>query len=349
MSPADGPSATPIFPTRARGVASGIGSLPGLDPAEAAAVVAGELPDLPHLPELPGRGAGGDLIGRTASLLPDLPVDLQPSGWRLTSRPGLDLRRARSYLSHDLDALQEALDGHDGPVKVAVAGPWTLAASLQLPRGEPVLSDRGASRDLLQSLAQGVAEHLREVVRRLPRSEVVLQLDEPGLTSVLLGRVASFSGMRAVRTVAENDAVAALAVIVRTAARAGVPVVAHSCAADVPVGLLVRAGVAGVSLDLTLVRDSLDEALLDQALGEAIESGVVLLAGVVPAVDTELSDAATTVGPVRRLWSRLGLPLVAMASSVVITPTCGMAGASPGHALRALRLAREVARTLADV
>jgi methionine synthase II (cobalamin-independent) len=349
VSPTDVPGATPIFPARARGAASGIGSLPGLDPAEAAAIVAGELPDLPYLPELPGRGAGADVIGRTAALLPDLPVDLQPSGWRLTSRPGLDLRRARSYLSHDLDAFQEALDGHDGPVKVAVAGPWTLAASLQLPRGEPVLSDRGASRDLLQSLVQAVAEHLREVARRLPRSEVVLQLDEPGLNAVLQGRVLSFSGMHAVRTVAEHDAVAALAVIVSTAARAGVPVVAHSCAQDVPVGLLVRAGVAGLSLDLTLVRDAFEQAQLDDALGEAIESGVVLLAGVLPAVDTVLSDAATTVGPVRRLWSRLGLPLDTMATSVVITPTCGMAGASPGHVLRTLRSAREAARALEDV
>jgi methionine synthase II (cobalamin-independent) len=343
VSTTEGPSPAPVFPARARGVASGIGSLPGLDPAAAAAVVAGELPDLPHLPELPGRGAGADIIGRTASLLPDMPVDLQPSGWRLTSRPGLDVRRAWSYLSHDLDAFQEALDGHDGPLKVAVAGPWTLAASLQLPRGEPVLSDRGASRDLVQALAEGVAQHLGEVQRRLPRSEVVLQLDEPGLTSVLLGRVLSFSGMHAVRTVADNDAVAALAQIVGVAARAGVPVVAHSCEADVPVGLLVRAGVAGLSVDLTLVGD-----VLEDALGEAIESGVVLLAGVVPAMDTKLSDAATTVGPVRRLWSRLGLAPETMASSVVVTPTCGMAGASPGHALRALRLAREAARRLVE-
>ena len=38
------------------GAATGIGSLPGTDPAEATALVLGELPDLPHLPELPGAG-----------------------------------------------------------------------------------------------------------------------------------------------------------------------------------------------------------------------------------------------------------------------------------------------------
>ncbi|MGZ4597473.1 MAG: methionine synthase [Actinomycetes bacterium] len=340
---ADGPPPTPVFPARARGVASGVGSLPGTDPRQAARTVAGELPDLPHLPELPARGAGADLVGRTAALLPDMPVDLQPSGWRLTARSGIDGRRASSYLSHDLDAFQEALDGHDGAAKVAVAGPWTLAAALQLPRGEPVLSDRGATRDLLQALTQGVVEHVAEVQRRLPGCEVVLQLDEPGLGSVLLGRVPSFSGVATVRAVAENDAVAGLADLVRAVGSLGVPVVAHSCAADAPLGLFLRAGVVGLSVDLTLVGQHLDEPL-----GEALESGSVLLAGTVPAVDAPLSDPATTVGPVRRLWSRLGLSPETMASSVVMTPTCGMAGASPGHAVRAMRLAREAARVLAD-
>src|SRR5262245_61367732 len=36
--------------------ATGIGSMPGTDPARACAVVLGELPDFPFLPELPGRG-----------------------------------------------------------------------------------------------------------------------------------------------------------------------------------------------------------------------------------------------------------------------------------------------------
>ena len=47
------------------GGSTGVGSMPGTDPHEAAAVVAGEVPDLPHLVELPGRGPGADLVGRT--------------------------------------------------------------------------------------------------------------------------------------------------------------------------------------------------------------------------------------------------------------------------------------------
>ncbi|MCX6423742.1 MAG: hypothetical protein NTV96_04070, partial [Actinobacteria bacterium] len=48
--------------------ATGIGSLPGTSSAEAARVVAGELPDFIHVFELPARGPGSDIIGRTATL-----------------------------------------------------------------------------------------------------------------------------------------------------------------------------------------------------------------------------------------------------------------------------------------
>src|SRR6266496_6596560 len=69
------------------GSATGIGSLPGTEIAEALRLAFDELPDLPHLPELPARGAGADMIGRGATLLAELPVEIQPSAWRLTARP----------------------------------------------------------------------------------------------------------------------------------------------------------------------------------------------------------------------------------------------------------------------
>src|SRR3712207_8134040 len=52
------------------------------------------------------------------SLLSDLHVDLQPSGWRLVPRGGLDERRAMDLLERDVDALEELAGGHDGAVKL---------------------------------------------------------------------------------------------------------------------------------------------------------------------------------------------------------------------------------------
>src|SRR6059058_4348781 len=105
--------------------------MPGTDALEAARTVVGELPQLPHLPELPGRGAGADLIGRSAALLVDLAVDLTPAGWRLVPRPGMDQRRAREFLARDLDALTDVAEGYTGPLKLQATGPWTLAAGLE--------------------------------------------------------------------------------------------------------------------------------------------------------------------------------------------------------------------------
>src|SRR3954454_4734566 len=141
------------------GPASGVGSLPGTDPAEAMRLVFGELPDFAHLPELPGRGAGADMIGRSAALLVDLAVDLTPAGWRLVPRSGIDQRRAREFLERDLDALTDVADGWTAPLKVQAAGPWTLASSLERTRGERAVLAPGARRDLAQSRGEGVAAH----------------------------------------------------------------------------------------------------------------------------------------------------------------------------------------------
>jgi len=59
--------------------------------------------------------AGANLTGRTAALLVDLAVEATASGWRFAERPGRDVRRARSYLARDLDALEETCAGLPGP------------------------------------------------------------------------------------------------------------------------------------------------------------------------------------------------------------------------------------------
>ena len=327
------------------GAATGVGSMPGTDVREATALVLGELPDLPHLPELPARGPGADMIGRTASQLVELHVDLQPSGWRLVDRPGRDERRGLSWLDEDLDALEERAAGWQGPLKVALAGPWTLAAGVELPRGNKALADSGATRDLAESLTAAAGELLAQLARRVPGARLVLQLDEPSLPAVLAGHVPTASGwdvLRAVEGVVAQEALRDLITAV------GVPVVVHCCADDPPIRLLTGTGAAALSLDalaLGLVRP----APADDPIGEALEAGLALFAGVVPGdAASGLSDVATTVEPVRRLWHRLGLAPESLAHSVVLTPSCGLAGATPDRARRALALVRAGGRALVD-
>ncbi|MDQ0793860.1 methionine synthase [Streptomyces sp. B1I3] len=327
--------------------ATGIGSMPGGDAREAAKTVTGSFADgqgMPYLAELPARGPGADMIGRTVGLLVEMYGHVEPSGWRISDRPGRDTRRARSWLGEDLDALEEFTQGYEGLVKVQAVGPWTLAAGLELRGGEAMLGDPGACRDLAGSLAEGLRGHLAEVRRRVPGADVVLQLDEPSLTAVLQGRVRSASGYRTYRAVDRQVVEGTLRELLGVNGES--PTAVHSCAPEVPFALLRRAGADAVSFDFSLLTEREEETI-----GEAVEGGTQLVLGVVPGADAAsdaLSDPGGSVMGVRTLWSRLGLHPGTLAESVVITPSCGLAGASPAYARAALAHCARAARSLAD-
>jgi len=104
----------------------------------------GEPPLLPYLPELPSRGPGADLVGRSAALLVDMPVDLQPSGWRLVDHPGPGPESGPPPSCGRIStSWRKVADGYTGRLKLQVAGPWTLASALWLPRLERAVVDPG--------------------------------------------------------------------------------------------------------------------------------------------------------------------------------------------------------------
>lgn len=322
------------------GAATGIGSLPGTDAREAAKTAVGALEFLPHLPELPARGPGADMIGRGAGLLVELFAQTEPSGWRFADRPGRDTKRAHSWLGEDLDALEEFTQGYQGVLKLQAVGPWTMAASIELRSGEKALRDPGACRGIAESLTEGLRRHLAEVQKRIPGAQLVLQLDEPSLPAVLAGAVKTASGFQRLRSVDRQVAEEALRNVIGAL---GVPVIVHSCAPNVPIPLLRRAGVAGISLDFGLLTEREDDEI-----GEAVEAGTVILAGVVPSTDTGMTDPAGSVQGVRTLWRRLGLSPELLGRRVLVTPTCGLAGASPAYARTALSLSARAAQSLVD-
>lgn len=320
------------------GAATGIGSLPGTDVVEAVKTVFGELPDLPYLPELPARGPGADMLGRSAGLLVDLPVELYAARWRIAARPGADARRTADLRERDLDALTEQATGYGGSLKLQSAGPWTLAANLELRTGGVLLRDPGAVADLAASLAEGLAAHLAEVAHRVPGARLLLQLDEASLPGVLAGQVPTESGFGTLRPVERVTATEALRTVIDAA---GVPVVVHCCAPDPPVGLFRDAGAVALALDLELVTD------LDP-LGEALDAGAGLLAGAIPTRASALPVGDETAARVAEVWRRLGFPAERLPHQVVVTQACGLAGATPEYARAALVAAREAARQLAS-
>jgi methionine synthase II (cobalamin-independent) len=265
------------------------------------------------------------------------------------------------------------LDGYRGPVKVQLCGPWTLAATLELPRTLNVaIADPGAVADLTASLAEGAAAHVAEIAKRLPGARVAVQFDEPALPAVAGGEVPTASGrgrLRPVEAEVLRDRLEQVLMAVR-----GYTVV-HSCATGIPFGLIRTAGADALSFDLSqLRRGDLD------AVAEAAEAGLGLLLGAIPAVPEPPAGTAGTpggtagtpggAGPARRpavapgdgtaearqtaervirLWRRLGLAPATGPDQVVITPACGLAGASPAQARAALTQCREAASMLAEL
>ncbi|MFQ6394969.1 methionine synthase [Nocardia sp. KC 131] len=327
------------------GIATAVGSWPGTDPREAAATIIGELPDLAHLVELPGRGVGSDMLGRVSALLVDMRFDTTTRGYRLAARPGAASRRAKDLLRADLDALEEAWEtsgsaGTGRMVKVQATGPLTLAAQVELPGGHRILTDPGAVRDVSESLAEGLAQHVAEVRKRLG-AEVVLQLDEPSLNVVLEGSLSGPSILNTVRAMPEPEALAVLDAVI-TAQSA--PVLLHSCAAPPALAFLRGSAAAAIGFDMATI----GTRELDQ-IGEILDTGKRLVLGLVPSAAP--SDPVTWrnfAEPGVRLVDRLGFTRKTLADQIVVSPACGLAGAPLEWARKALRLSAEVARAYAE-
>ncbi|MGH3446258.1 MAG: methionine synthase [Nocardioidaceae bacterium] len=322
---------------------TGIGSMPGEDFTDSLQTVLSEVGDLPYLPELPDRGAPASMTGRSLAMVSDLGVDLQPAGWRLTDTSGIDHRRARSLLAQDLDTVEEHAQSHEGWFKLQVAGPWTLAATVERPRGDKVLADHGARRDLAQALAEGVRQHIAEVQGRLGRPTVIVQLDEPALPAVLAGSVATASGFSRHRAVTSADAARSLGWVLDAVHESGAESVVHCCAAHVPLDVLMETQAQAVSVDLGQV-----SATQYDDIGRWLDAGRQVWLGVVPSTDPPVPppSAATLTQRVLSWWSRLGYSDVEKLPATTVTPVCGLAGASPAWARQALARSREVARNL---
>lgn len=331
---------------------TGLGSLPGTDYPAALRMTFDKVPDLPYLPELPARGPWAGLVGRGLGLPDGLPAELAAGEWRLAEAPGVDQRRARATWRDDLDRLEEAADGYTGKFKVAIAGPWTLAASLGVAYAGRVLADVGARRDLAQSIAHGAGELLSDLARRLTGAELVLQVDEPSLPAVAAGAVPTPGGFFRHRAVDLPELCRALGWITAEPGRRGLAVetVLHSCAPwpgsdGWPLRALLGddatgAGFGAISLDVDqLARPDWD------GLAAAVEAGSGLYLGCLPTVG-EVRPLG--VDPTRRrvlaALDRIG---AVPGDRLVLTPACGLAGWTPAEVSRGFEVLARVSEQVA--
>jgi methionine synthase II (cobalamin-independent) len=230
-----------------------------------------------------------------------------------------------------------------GSFKIQLVGPWTLAATVEKPRGDKVLSDHGARRDLGQALAEGLRGHIGDVRRRLPAAtRLIVQLDEPALAAVLGGRVPTASGFGRHRVVHPPEASQLLSEVVAAVVASGAEPWVHSCAPDTPLALLRGAGARGLAVDLGVL-----SAADHDELGSALEAGETVCLGVVAPVDPmrRPSQSHVTESVVRWL-DMLGLDPLDVSDQLVLSPGCGLAGASRSWAAEALSLVQFAASRL---
>lgn len=265
--------------------------MPGTDPMAAAARIADQLPDLPHIPELPERGPGADMIGRTLALLAEVADDFTAAttvtGWELT-RASRDLRRARSLLTQDLDAVEQVWAGHRGLAKQQLTGPLTLAATVER-KGKKLLADAGLVRELIQAWAVMAQTHRAVLAARVPATWL-LQMDEPLLPAVIAGTVRTVSGMSAYPPVN---------------AELPQPDLLHCCAPDLPWSRLPATEALLIDFGLHKITD-------DEPLAELATKGTTVGFGV--------SGDAGSVRSVLEFYDRTGLA----PEPFLVTPPCGM-------------------------
>ena len=159
------------------GVATGIGSLPHVDPARAVALVLEHQPELPAAPSLPRRsphesmlgqgawGAAGMTAGPDGTLFVDLDR-LDPDA--PLGDPGFD---GDAFVT--LRAFLAAVEGRTDPVKLQLTGPITLGLALH---------NAGAPADIAFRAAASAVAQRAALLRTIVASPAVVFLDEPGLT-----------------------------------------------------------------------------------------------------------------------------------------------------------------------
>ncbi len=332
-----------------------VGSFPGVDPWETAAVIRGEFPELPVLAELPARGPGADMIGRALALLagtvsPEFAATTTTTGWRLGSQTSAQLpatmRRGLALLGEDLDATQSHWDTYAGPFKVQLVGPWTLAAAVEGKNGEALVFDQGAVRDLAAASAQAASLHIDDIRRRLPGAQIVIQFDEPSLPAVLAGRIRTQSGWGACPPVPEPEARAVLSELLASVMRTPASTAIHCCGRDAPIDLLRQTGAQIVSIDLTSDRGEAS----DEEFGNLLDSDALLMAGVVdPMGRPDNLTPAAVLRPLLTVLSRLSVSYGEASGRLLLSPSCGLAGVASLAATRPISKALVAAgRALRD-
>lgn len=310
------------------GSATGIGSLPHRDAVAAAALVVRTLPDCPPVPQLPSRSPFEAMIPQVLVGVPE--IELDAGGTARLVRERFDAEApvdttfdpgAHGGLLAFIDHVS-AQPRRPRVVKAQVCGPLTLGRALvDLGLEAPVAYRRAAmiAKAWARAYAQLVAE-------RLPDTELLMFLDEPGLVAF-----GDDDG-----PILREDATDLLSsVLSHVSGHSGV----HVCG-NGSIGLALDAGPDVVGID---VRGRVLDSTV--AVARFLEGGGWVAWGAIPTDGPVGERAAPQWKAMVTLWcelTRRGCDGERLRRQALVTPACGLAGHGITQAERSLQLAREI-------
>lgn len=334
--------------------ATGIGTLPLLDPREAVDAVCDRLGEMPYWPQLPQRAAIEDMnLQYARALRPLVAADLDQRS--PLAHPGLGREEALAAFyerllagpEEDFGLLPEEAAGFfafqekvaaAGPgqypwLKGHVTGPLTLAASVLGSDGKALLYDDEMAEAIAKGLGLAAAAQARQLAPL--NRPLMIFFDEPFLSGygsafspISRGKVIELLGLAAQET------------------RERVPaVLGVHCCGNTDWGMLVEAGLDVLNLDSAGFGEHL--LLYPEALRQLYARGGAVAWGAVPTIGYTGQETAQGLwAGLRGLLDKLvatGFDPATLARQALITPACGLGSLSRDKALAILDLTRQVA------
>ncbi|MBI4788673.1 MAG: methionine synthase [Chloroflexi bacterium] len=340
----------PTFAPRA--LATGIGSMPHMDPRAALRVVFDNVPDVPFWPQLPCRDFRENMYVQYSQELPTVQID-EPHEW-IGAVTGEDtLAQVESfyarYLADDpnLFAVGEeyaaglyALQAEPGWLRQAkwvkgqVTGPISMGLKITDQNLRPILYD-DTLRDVLVKHIARMAQWHERFLSEL--GTCLTFVDEPSL-ALIGASVVALNGDEVIRDL--EEVYASLKGLKGT-----------HCCGNTDWSLLLQTSVDVISFDAYSYAENL--ALFADDVRRFLDRGGALAWGIVPTVEEHLARE-TTEHLVERLDAAAGLLIKKgidrdlLYERALITPACGLGPLSVTGAEQALALTRRVSERVRE-
>ncbi len=325
----------------ADGLATGIGSLPYLDPEEALALIFSYLPDIPHWPQLPQRGKQEHFVHQFLQPLVDCGMLVSEGDHWVFNTSGENYAECltdfyRTCLPAEEDngeCLQTFLPTPEAAagfhaflaraqtgglkgakyVKGQIAGPLTVALELKDQQGRPSYYHG----DLRDTIVRTLALNARSQAAALSGfgSTPIIFIDDPSIRAF---------GSRLHLALSREMIIEDLTFIISAVQSEKGMVGIHSCEA-VDWSLLMESQTQILSLDAFRFGSSLIP--YSAQLSQFLERGGVIAWGIVPTLDNPLHESAESLMErLNTLWDDLfsnGPSRELVLSNSMITPACG--------------------------